>query len=183
MAGLSPRSPTLRLAGERGYLPLSLYAGDRYIASQWEVYAEGAAAAGRPVPDRSILRVARDVLVGRTDKEARKNAIEGAMGYTWREYLGPDFATFNLLRNMIPDPDLPDSEITLDYLCDHAWIVGSPDTVAQKLQAFSDLTGGCGTILPYTYDYSDTPEVWRESMELLAKEVVPHVHIKESAVR
>ena len=29
---------------------------------------------------------------------------------------------------------MPDSEITLDYLCDQVWIVGSPETVARKIR-------------------------------------------------
>lgn len=183
MAGLSPRSPTLKMAGQRGYIPLSLFAGDRYVASQWEVYVEGAKSAGRPVPNRSILRVARDVFVADTDQEARRLAVEGGIGLTWREYLGPDFATFGLLKNMIPDPDLPESEITLDYLCEHVWTVGSPDTVVRKLQAFVDESGGFGTLLPYTFDYTDNPGAWRHSMELLAREVAPHVRIKGDRVK
>jgi alkanesulfonate monooxygenase SsuD/methylene tetrahydromethanopterin reductase-like flavin-dependent oxidoreductase (luciferase family) len=47
VAAASPRSETLKIAGERGYLPMSLGLGPAYIASHWESVLEGAAHAWR----------------------------------------------------------------------------------------------------------------------------------------
>jgi hypothetical protein len=35
--------------------------------------------------------------------------------------------------------------------------------------------GGFGQILLFCFDYSDSPEAWHHSMELLAHEVMPKV--------
>ena len=44
VAAASPGSETLKIAGERGYIPMSLGLGPAYIASHWESVLEGAAA-------------------------------------------------------------------------------------------------------------------------------------------
>ena len=45
------------------------------------------------------------------------------------------------------DPAMADPEVTLEYLCDNIWIVGSPDTVATKL-ATSFRAQSCYRALP-----------------------------------
>lgn len=52
VAGLSKGSDTLKLAGERGFLPLSLNLNAGYIASHWEAVQIGAARTGR-TPNRA----------------------------------------------------------------------------------------------------------------------------------
>ena len=39
---------------------------------------------------------------------------------------------------------MPDDQVTLEYLLDHRWIVGSPDTVAGQLRKLSEAVGGFG---------------------------------------
>jgi alkanesulfonate monooxygenase SsuD/methylene tetrahydromethanopterin reductase-like flavin-dependent oxidoreductase (luciferase family) len=51
--------------------------------------------------------------------------------------------------------------------------VGSPATVSQKLNDIYEEVGGFGTLLLFCFDYSENPNAWRHSMELLAKEVMP----------
>jgi alkanesulfonate monooxygenase SsuD/methylene tetrahydromethanopterin reductase-like flavin-dependent oxidoreductase (luciferase family) len=51
--------------------------------------------------------------------------------------------------------------------------VGSPATVAARLHEIYEEVGGFGTILLFCFDYSENPQAWRHSMELLAKEVMP----------
>ncbi len=72
------------------------------------------------------------------------------------------------------DPDEPDSAVDLDYLCDR-WLVGSVDTVTRKLAELQEALGGFGTLLVLGMDYLEQPEAWRESMRLLAEEVVPNL--------
>ena len=47
------------------------------------------------------------------------------------------------------------------------------DTVAEKLHGIYEEVGGFGTLLLFCFDYADEPKVWRHSMELLAREVMP----------
>ncbi|GAB3347601.1 LLM class flavin-dependent oxidoreductase [Amycolatopsis echigonensis] len=170
MAGLSPNSPTLKFAGRNGYLSLSVYAGEAAITNHWETYENAAREAGLSA-DRSDLHVVRDVLVADTDAEARKLAVEGGLGQAWLNYLLPVYKRFGLLQAMLPDHDVNDVDV--DTLLDHVWIVGSPDTVADKLGAICDRTGGWGTTMVYGHDYTENPEPWNRSLELLTSEVAP----------
>lgn len=172
MAGLSPNSPTLSFAGKNGYIPLSVYAGEDAIANHWNTYSSAAEEAGHAA-DRKDFRVVRDVLVAETDEEAKRLAVEGGMGEAWRNYLLPVYKQFGLLQAMLPDMDVND--VDMDVLADKVWIVGSPETVAEKMQAVLDRTGGWGTTLIYGHDYSDDPKPWNQSIELLTSEVAPRL--------
>jgi alkanesulfonate monooxygenase SsuD/methylene tetrahydromethanopterin reductase-like flavin-dependent oxidoreductase (luciferase family) len=170
MAGLSPNSSTLAFAGKNGYIPLSVYAGESAIANHWETYSTAATGAGLTA-SRQDYRVVRDVLVADTDEEAKRLAVEGGMGEAWRNYLLPVYKQFGLLQAMLPDMDVND--VDEDVLAEHVWIVGSPDTVAEKLGNVLDRTGGWGTTVIYGHDYSDDPKPWNQSIELLTTEVAP----------
>ncbi|MCG8692498.1 MAG: LLM class flavin-dependent oxidoreductase, partial [Minwuiales bacterium] len=60
VAGLSKGSDTLKIAGERGYLPMSLNLNPAYVGSHWDAVEEGAARSGR-TPDRSDWRLVREI--------------------------------------------------------------------------------------------------------------------------
>lgn len=172
--GLSPNSPSIGLAGQRGWLPLSVYAGDAFLANHWETYKSAAEGAGRTA-DRSIHHVVRDVFVADTDVEAKKLAIEGGMGRAWGEYLLPVYKQFGILKGLIKDESMSMDDIDLAYLAEHVWIVGSPETVIEKFQACFDETGGWGTHMIYSHDYIDNPEPWNESQRRFAQEVAPKI--------
>ncbi len=170
MAGLSSPSSSLTHAGKKGYIPLSVYAGEAAIAGHWDTYSTAAAEAGRSA-DRSVMRVVRDIIVADTDAEALKLAVEGGVGDAWRNYLMPVYKQFGLLEAMLPGMDMADVDV--NTLAEKVWIVGSPDTVAEKLAGVLERTGGWGTTLVYSHDYSDNPDPWNNSLQLLAKEVAP----------
>ena len=62
----------------------------------------------------------------------------------------------------------------LDVLRDR-FLIGSPETVAAKIEKTYKEVGGFGHLLMFCFDYADNPEPWRRSMELLATEVMPRV--------
>jgi alkanesulfonate monooxygenase SsuD/methylene tetrahydromethanopterin reductase-like flavin-dependent oxidoreductase (luciferase family) len=176
MTALSEKSPSVAYAGAHGYTPLSVYAGDAFLKHHWTDYEAAATAAGLKV-DRSIHHVVRDAFVAETDAEAKKWAIEGALGTAWKEYLLPTYKRFGILKGLLHHPDMNVDEIDLDYLAEHVWLVGSVDTVVEKFQRWFDDLGGFGTFIQYSHDYADNPGPWLESMELLAKEVAPRVQM------
>lgn len=175
IAGLSPRSDTLRIAGARGFLPMSLNLSPHYIRTHWEVYEEEAHRAGRE-PRRSDWRVVREVFVADTDAEAVRGCLEGNMGRQEREYLIPLFRAFDYFQWMKHDPTVSDDAVSPEYFVEHGWLVGSVATVTDRLVEMYRQLGGFGTLLVLGFDYADNPEPWRRSLELLATEVLPRVN-------
>lgn len=173
IAGLSPGSETLKLAGERGFIPLSISLNPAHTASHWAAVEEGAARSGR-TPDRSEWRLVREVYVARTDEEARRRVRDGAMGRCWREYLLPFYVKSGFGIHFKRDAREPDSVLDVDYLIENNWCVGSPSTVVDKIGALQRSSGGFGGLLIMIYDFSTEPEWWEESLQLLISEVMPH---------
>lgn len=174
IAGLTPGSENHKLAGEKGYIPVSLSVSpDASITAQhWEAVMEGAARTGRK-PDRSEWRIIRDVYVAPTDAEARQLAVDGMMGRCWREFLLPIYLGLGLGRFLKHTPSLTDAAIDLEYLATNLWFVGSPQTVAHQILELYEQTGGFGRLLIVSYDASDELEHWDRSLRLLINEVLP----------
>lgn len=173
IAGFSPGSETLKLCGERGFIPLSLNLSPAYVATHWDAVVEGAKRTGRTA-DRGEWRIVREIFVADTDDEAFKGCVRGAMGRMMSEYLLPLFANFGFTKYLKHDESVPDADVTPEYLVDHGWLVGSPKTVTRKLGEMNEELGGFGTILLFAFDYADDPAPWFKSMRLLAEEVLPH---------
>jgi alkanesulfonate monooxygenase SsuD/methylene tetrahydromethanopterin reductase-like flavin-dependent oxidoreductase (luciferase family) len=172
VAGLSKNSDTLKLAGERGFIPMSLNLNPAYVGSHWESVEEGARRAGKTASRRD-WRMVREVFVAETDAEAMRLSAGGMMGRMMREYFLPLLAAFGFTEYLKHAPDVPDAEVTPDYCAKHNWLVGSPATVTDKLHRIYEEVGGFGTLLVFCFDYADNPEAWRTSMGLLANEVMP----------
>ena len=95
------------------------------------------------------------------------------MGRMMREYFLPLLGAFGYLEYLKHDPSVADSDVTPDYCARHNWLIGSPATVAEKLERVYGEVGGFGTLLVFCFDYSDNPKAWRHSMELRAHDVMP----------
>ena len=174
VASLSYKSPTLMIAGERGFIPMSLALNTEFVKSHWEAIQEGAQRSGR-TPSRGDWRLVRDVYVADTDEEAREQALNGMLGRVWHDYLLRLFGQFNMLHVFKDDPEVPDDAITTEYLADHMWLVGSPDTVAEKIRSLYNNVGGFGGLLVLVYDHWQNQSGWEKSTRLLAQEVMPRL--------
>jgi alkanesulfonate monooxygenase SsuD/methylene tetrahydromethanopterin reductase-like flavin-dependent oxidoreductase (luciferase family) len=172
IAGLSNASPTLRFAGQRGFIPMSLAWSPDYLRSHWRVFSEGADAAGL-VADRRDWRVGCETYIAETDAQARRLVIEGSVGESWREYMLPLLRELNFLGACKHDQSVPDSDVTVEYLADKVWIVGSPRTAIEKLGRLRQQVGEFGTLLQVIYDHTDEKTAYRESMAALQNEVLP----------
>jgi alkanesulfonate monooxygenase SsuD/methylene tetrahydromethanopterin reductase-like flavin-dependent oxidoreductase (luciferase family) len=174
VAGINYKSDSLKLAGEYGFLPLSLDMDASVLLTHWEAVEEGAARSGRN-PSRSEWRIVRDVFVADTDAQARQDCMASGMGRNWREYLLPLYQELKFVSFFKHDKSVADEEVTLDYLLEHNWIVGSPQTVSEKLAALHRKVGGFGRLLTLGADCIDNPQPWFKSMRLMAEEVMPRV--------
>ena len=128
-------------------------------------------------PPRSEWRIVRDVWVADTDEEALRAAREGMLFRSWKEYLYPlfHFGPVPLTRGMKHDVSIPDDDVTVEYMLDHLWLVGSPETVAGKIRSLYETSGGFGTLLAMVLDHSGDQQGWERCMRLLADDVMPRV--------
>jgi alkanesulfonate monooxygenase SsuD/methylene tetrahydromethanopterin reductase-like flavin-dependent oxidoreductase (luciferase family) len=172
VVGLQPESPSLREAGKRGLMPMSNGIASENLRRHWETYCAGAEEGGQ-TPDRADWRVARDLFVADTDEAAVDYAVNGEQGRVWRDHNLPLFKSRGITDLMLPG--VPAETVTVEYLAENFWIVGSPDTVVQKLEALQAETGGFGTQILGTYGSMDDPEPVRRSFELLGQAVMPRV--------
>ena len=174
VAGVSPRSDTLLLAGERGYIPISInLVPPATLQGHWEAVEEGAAKTGQS-PQRSTWRIAREVYVADTTAEARDQALNGTLGRDFEGYFLNLLPLFKMMDLMKTDSEMPDSDVTLEYLLDNIWIVGSPDEVAGKLRRLYQDVGGFGVLLAMGHEWQPRDK-WERSMTLLAQEVMPQL--------
>ncbi len=115
------------------------------------------------------------MFVAETDPEAWRLAGGGMMGRMMREYFLPLLAQFGFLQYLKHDPDVADSDVTVEYCARHNWLIGSPATVAEKIERLQHETGGFGALLVFGFDYADAPEAWGESLGRLARDVLPRL--------
>ena len=174
VAGVSPRSDTLLLAGERGYTPLSInIVPAATLKGHWEAVEEGAGRTGRN-PNRSTWRIAREVYVADTTDEAREEALHGTLGRDFQEYFLKLLPVVKMMDLVKIDTEMPDSDVNIEYLVDNIWIVGSPDEVAGKLRRLYEDVGGFGVLLAMGHEWQPRDK-WERSMALLAQEVMPRL--------
>ncbi|GBD38440.1 3,6-diketocamphane 1,6 monooxygenase [bacterium HR37] len=175
VAGISEGSQTLEIAGERDWIPMSInLVNQRILKTHWEAVERGARRRG-VVPDRSKWRVARDVYVAETTDQARHEVLGGTLARDFESYF---FKYVSKIRGTMDifksDPSVPDSSVTVEYLLDNLWIVGSPDDVAEKIRALYDYLGGFGVLLVMGHEWQPK-EQWIRSMTLLVEEVMPRL--------
>ena len=115
VAGLSKKSDTLSLAGERGFIPMSLNFNPSYVASHWESVEAGAHRAGRKASRRD-WRIVREVFVADSDEEAWRHSVGGMMGRMYGEYYLRLLGNFGFLEFLKHSPDVPDSDVTAAVL-------------------------------------------------------------------
>ena len=174
VAGVSAGSETLKVAGERGFLPMSLNLNQTYVASHWASVEEGARRTGR-TPSRADWRLVREIFVADTDEEAWRLSVGAQMGRMMREYFLPLLKNVGVIQYLKHDEAVADSDVTPEYCAPHNWLIGSPVTVVGKIERMYEEVGGFGHLLLFCFDYSENPHAWRHSMELLAHEVMPKV--------
>lgn len=173
VAGITESSGTLKIAGEKGWIPMSInFVTKNVLKTHWSSVEEGALNAGRN-PDRSLWRIARDVYVAETTEQARKDVAEGTLARDFTDYffkMVPKIrGNLNIFKD---DKSMSDAQVTVDYMMDNLWIVGSPELVAQRLRDLYEHVGGFGTLLVMGHEWKPWDK-WSRSMKLLIDEVMP----------
>ena len=109
VAASTPTSDTLRMAGERGWIPMTNLMA-QHVRHLWQVVEEGAASTGRQA-DRRQLRLGREVYVGETPKSARAEA-RMVLGRPCEEHQDVNRQAQGSLRSVKLDPAMPDETST-----------------------------------------------------------------------
>ena len=176
MTAVAPFSKGVTEAAARGWDPISAnFLMPVWVKSHWPRYVEGCERVGRPA-DPANWRVAKSIFVAEDDRKAREYAM--AANSPYRQYYG-SLGT-KLIKNgraelFKTSRDMPDSDVTLDYICDNLVIWGSPNKVADEFLAFREQVGEFGTLLYAGKDWLDR-DLGRRSMILLAEQVMPQVN-------
>jgi alkanesulfonate monooxygenase SsuD/methylene tetrahydromethanopterin reductase-like flavin-dependent oxidoreductase (luciferase family) len=177
MTGMQAKSPTLAVAGRNGYFPMSQQVHNSVLKEHWATYAEAAQAAGH-TPNRADWRICRDVFVADTDEEARDAYLNGAMGDLWGNYNIPTFIKLGI-GEMMTGGTITLEELSAEWMVDNFHFVGSPETVAGKIEELYNEVGGFGSLISFGHEYTDNPDVYRRSFELVGTKVLPQVaHLK-----
>jgi alkanesulfonate monooxygenase SsuD/methylene tetrahydromethanopterin reductase-like flavin-dependent oxidoreductase (luciferase family) len=173
VAASTPTSSSMRMAGERGWIPMSSSLLSRpYLADHWRLVEDGAQAGGVPAK-RSQWRVARDILLAPTPSLARERA-HAVLGRNYLRHQRPNrLGTIQMTTTKL-DSSIPDAAVTPDYLMENVWIVGDPSECVDKVHQLYEESGGFGTLLAVTTDSDDAG--WdHESLRLLMEQVAPRV--------
>ena len=176
VAGSSPLSPTLEVAGEMGWWPMStLFLHHTHLPNHWDAYTRGAQTGGRSV-SRSQWRIAREVYVADTTEQAVQEVMSGPPATTFNKYFIPLLGHGQRgLDGIKTSPDLPDSALTPEYMLNNFWIVGDADECARQIRQLYEDTGGFGTLLVLCHDWGTDRARGLRSLELLAKATLPQL--------
>lgn len=174
VALVTPKSSTAKVAGQKGWIPMSSnFIHRRYLREHWESYASGAEAAGQK-PDASKWRVVRCCLV--TESQGETDDYLATPGTSIDYYY--EFFRFNLSKGrgalfmLKPDLAMSDEEATVNAIVRSQVIAGTPKRVLEQLVALREEIGHFGTLIMTSHDW-DKPKMWQRSMELMATEVMP----------
>lgn len=174
VTGLSPSSETLRIAGRNGWLPISFCFTPSYLHTHWEAVEQGANEADREPPSRSNWRVSCPIFVGETDADAWRLSVGGEMGRYFRDDYLPMLSGNNALSLLKHHPDLADSDVTVEYCAKHCWIIGSPETVRERIEEMQYLSGGFGVLHVMGFDHLDELATTRNSHNELSQLISSH---------
>lgn len=172
VGGASPNSTSIKAAGARGLMPMSFGASAALVKNHWDTYVEAAQEAGREPQSKETHRISMTLFVADSDAEARRIVREGQMGRTFMEYMVPHEQKRAARAGVKP---MWDADATIDEIMDQAMIVGSPETVAEKMNEMFAASGGWGTTLVLGHDFVEDPEPWNHNLELIATEVRPRI--------
>ena len=171
VATSNPGSDSIRMAGERGWIPMTNLMA-HHVTDLWKTVEEGAASTGQDA-DRGRLRIGRDIYVGETPESARDEA-RIVLGRPFNEHQWGNRKAGGNLGLLKLDPNMADEAVDVDYMMENVWIVGDPQECADQIRQLYEEVGGFGHLLSITQDPDDHSLVQR-SLRLLMEEVAPRV--------
>ena len=147
------------MAGQRGYLPISTnLVADTTLTQHWQTYSAGATEAGLPAPARTRWRISRSILVADDEARAWDYALDEKSAFSRAyEYLIAVLSGAKMLHITKHDPEVPDEQVTPEYLIKNLCIIGDVQSCVDQLAGLWETTGGFDTLLMIAHDWDNRP--------------------------
>jgi alkanesulfonate monooxygenase SsuD/methylene tetrahydromethanopterin reductase-like flavin-dependent oxidoreductase (luciferase family) len=173
---VAPYSKGITAMAARGWEGISgNFLLPKWVATHWPKYVEGCEQGGRKA-DPANWRVAKNICVAEDMATARRYAREEGSPYVlYYSQLLTKMRRGGRLNLFKEDQDMPDDEVTLDYVLDKLVIYGDPSSVTDQVLAFRDQVGDFGHLVYAGHDWTDY-DLGRKSMILMAEKVMPKIN-------
>ena len=170
---VAPFSKGVTAMAARGWQPISgNFLLPQWAATHWPNYVKGCLEGGY-TPSYKDWRVAKNICVAKDAKTARAYARDPGSPYVYyysqllrKMQLG---GRLNLFKH---DQEMPDEDVTLDYVLDRLVIHGDVESVADQLLEVREEIGPFRHLVYAGHDWADL-ELGRNSMKLMAEKVLP----------
>ena len=171
MPGVSRNSHSLTVAGQKGFAPYSAaLAAGNVLADNWATYEAAAVEAGHQA-DRSNWRVARQIFLADTTKEAVERVRTNSAGRNF-EYLASLMDAGPGRGFLKRDMEMEDADCNMDYWLTEQIIAGDVDEALRRLLQLIEESGPFGTLVMMGMDWDDK-ESWLRHLDLFANELMP----------
>ncbi|MFJ3366887.1 LLM class flavin-dependent oxidoreductase [Pseudomonas sp. NPDC086251] len=174
-SAMSHASSTAKLAGAKDWDLMSAYFCTRdAVVSQWQAYVQGAERAGIK-PDARNWKVGRSVFVADSQAQAEDYMADASNSIRYCfEFMVKNLSSIGLISAFKTRPDMLDAEVTIEHCIREMVIYGDVNSVTEQLVALSEQTGPFGTLMTTFHEW-DNETLWKRSMELTAKNVMPRL--------
>ena len=175
VTAVAPYSKGISEAAARGWKPISAdIIMPNWVKTHWEKYVEGCKK-GKLIPSKDDWRIAKTVFVAEDLKKAKEYALGPNSPYVFYfKQLFKKFVALGKLELFKSYMNQPDSEITLEKVCEELIIWGTPEKVFDDISSFRDNVGDFGMLMYAGVDWLD-PSLAKKSMSLMAEKVNPHL--------
>jgi len=173
---VAPFSKGVTAMAARGWEPISAnFLLPKWVKTHWPNYAEGCEQGGRSA-DYFNWSVAKNICVADDMATAKSYARDPGSPYVlYYHQLLTKMRAGGRLNLFKEDQNMPDEDVTLDYVLDRLVIYGDAESVADQVLAFREETGPFGKLVYAGHDWTDL-ELGRRSMILTAEKVLPKVN-------
>ena len=174
---VAPFSQGVAEMAKRGWFPISAnFLMPEWVKTHWPKYVEGREAVGAK-PSVADWRVAKSIFVADDEATAKRYALEeGGPYHFYFKQLVRKLVTGGGRSNLFKtDQNMPDSELTPEYVTKRLVLAGTVDSVVDQILAFREHVGDFGNLVYACHDWMD-PKLAKRSMELFATEVMPRVN-------
>jgi len=173
---VAPYSKGVVSAAARGWQPISAnFLLPQWVSTHWPKYVQGCEEGGL-TPRSEHWRVAKSVFVADDINVAKNYALGPQSPYrNYYKQIVTKMKASGRANLFKVDQKLADDKVTLDGVLKDLVIWGTPEKVTDDLLAFRDQVGDFGTLLYAGKDWAE-PKLARQSMEMMATQVMPAVN-------